>query len=160
MFDIFGEFDSFEEINATASGLKAEGDLENIKVLAKENGIDEYDAEDYIEGVYDTLCNAQTAAFGKIDIEVAELKPYEIMNDWINYIKQQISDYDEVARSVRKKGKSIKGCIGKLLKWSFDNAVDVDKDILKAAGVSTARVKLGIPGMGKAKEIIMDYYTK
>ena len=51
MFDNFGEFDSWEELNRTAEGLKNEGDLDNLKVLAAENGIDEMDMVDYVNGV-------------------------------------------------------------------------------------------------------------
>lgn len=40
MFDKFGEFDSFEEINKAAAGQKEEGDEAALKDLAKENGID------------------------------------------------------------------------------------------------------------------------
>ena len=52
----------------------------------------------------------------------------------------------------------MKGCIAALLKWSFSNQQKIDKDILKAAGVSDGRVTLGIPGMARAKKIITDYY--
>ena len=47
LFERFGEFDSVEELNMTAEGLKEEGDLESLKVLAEENGLDAADAEDY-----------------------------------------------------------------------------------------------------------------
>ena len=40
MFERFGEFDSAEEINLTAEGLKTEGDMESLLVLAEENGIE------------------------------------------------------------------------------------------------------------------------
>ena len=43
-------------------------------------------------------------------------------------------------------------------KWSFKNQIGIDKEILKAAGVTASRVTLGIPGMGRAKKIIRDYY--
>ena len=33
-----------------------------------------------------------------------------------------------------------------------------NKEIVKAAGVTAGKVTLGIPGMGRAKKIIMDYY--
>ena len=62
-----------------------------------------------------------------------------------------------MAIAVRKKGKSIKGCIAELLKWSFKNAYQVPDDIVKAAGI-TATVKMGIPGMGRAYKIIRAYY--
>lgn len=47
MFDKFGEFDSAEELNKAAEGLKEEGDKESLIELAKENGIDPEDTEDY-----------------------------------------------------------------------------------------------------------------
>ena len=51
----------------------------------------------------------------------------------------------DMAAAVRKKGKSLDGCIAALLKWSFGNQHPVDKEILKAAGVTAGRCTLGIP---------------
>lgn len=158
MFDRFGEFDSAEEMNKAAAGLLAEGDAESILVLAKENGIDKEDAQDYIDGVVPELANPLMAAFGKLDIEAAELKPYEIMEDWLSYIKVRCQEDTAMAAAVRRKGKSLKGCIGALLSWSFKNQHEVDKDIIKAAGVNAGRCTLGIPGMGRAKMLITNYY--
>lgn len=157
MFDIFGEFDSADEINASADGLFNEGDFENIKVLAKENGIDEWIAEMFIDGDIPALCDVTLAAIGKLDVESEELKAQEIMMDWVEYIKLQCTEDEMIARAVRKKGKSMKGCVSELLKWGFKNMYPVDSDICKAAGVS-GTVKLGIPGMGTAKKIIKEYY--
>ena len=39
MFEKFGEFDSYGEINELAENLLNEGDTESLKVMAKENGI-------------------------------------------------------------------------------------------------------------------------
>ncbi|MBE5873756.1 MAG: hypothetical protein E7287_05025, partial [Lachnospiraceae bacterium] len=58
---------------------------------------------------------------------------------------------------VRKKGKSLKGCIAQLLEWSFKNSYPVDKEITQKVGIKY-EVKLGIPGMGTAKRIIREYY--
>ena len=159
MFERFGEFDSAEEINLTAEGLKTEGDMESLLVLA-EDGIDKEDAKDYWNGYTDTLTTPLGAALGKIDVECKDLKPKQIMTDWVDYIRSQCMEHDDMQAAVRKKGKSIKGCIGKLLEWSFNNQIPVDKDILKAAKVSAGRVTLGIPGMGEAKKIIKKYYTE
>lgn len=157
MFDTFGEFDSVEELNRTAEGLLKEGDTESLMILAEENGIDKGDAQDYIDGVVPELANALMAAWGKLDVECKELKPYGIMEDWVDYIKKRCSEDPEVAKAVRSKKKNLKGCIAELLKWSFKNAKPVDKDIMKAAGVNE-RCKLGIPGMGTARKIISKYY--
>lgn len=158
MFDKFGEMSSYKEINTLAENLFNEGDIESLKEMAKENGITEDFVELYLSGDIMELCDAETAAFGKLDVEVAELKLKGIMEDWLEYLRVQISENDLLAHQVRKKDKSLKACIAALLKWSFANQVEVDKKILKAAGVSVDKVTLGIPNMGKAKEIILDYY--
>ena len=74
MFDKFGEMGSYEEINMAAEGFFNEGDMESLRELAKENGIDEYYAELYIAGEIDVLCDsAVTAAIGKIEVECENL---------------------------------------------------------------------------------------
>lgn len=158
MFDRFGEFDSAEEINETAVNLRKEGDRESLKVLAKENGIDADVLEAFLEGDMLFLCDGMMAAIGKIDVEAKEVKCAEIMGDWVEYIKAQCMEKPEVARAVRKKGKSLKGCVAAILQWSFKNQVPVNKEIMKAAGVTAGKCTLGIPGMARAKKIITDYY--
>ena len=158
MFDVFGEFDHFEEINELAENLFNEGDTESIKIVAVENGISEEVMEMYIGGDIPMICDAVSAALGKLDVEAVELKPKEIMEDWVEYIRCQCMEDEALAVAVRRKGKSLKGCIAELLKWSFGNQQQIDKEIIKAAGVSAGRVTLGIPGMGRAKKIIREYY--
>lgn len=153
----FGEMNSCAEINELAENLLNEGDLASLREMAAENGVADM-AELYCEGEIPDLCDALSAAIGKIDVEAAELKPAEIMQDWVEYLKTQCLENELLARQVRKKGKSLKGCIGALLSWSFKNQQAIDKDIIKAAGVSAGRVTLGIPGMGRAKQIITEYY--
>lgn len=157
MYEKFGEFDSYEEINEAVLGLKTEGDIQNIYIVAEENGIPKDFAEMYIAGDIECLCDAEMAAMGKIDVEAKEIKATEIVEDWVNYIKGCIGKDEKMAAAVRKKGKSLKGCIAELLKWSFKNMYPVDKDILKAAGVN-GRCKLGIPGSARVKEMIQKYY--
>lgn len=159
MFDKFGEFDSAEELNRAAAGQKAEGDLESLIILAQENGIDKEDAQDYFDGELDELVTPLVAALGKIEVECQELKPEEIMEDWVEYIKMRCAESEEMRCAVRRKGKTVKGCISEILMWSFKNAKDVDSTIMKAAKIN-AKCKLGIPGMGRAKKIITSYYTK
>lgn len=158
MFDKFGELNSCEEINELAENLFNEGDIDSLKVMAKENGIQEDFVEMYLQGDIPVLCDALTAALGKIDIEAAELKPKEIMEDWVEYLRGQCVEGDTLARQVRKKGKSLKGCIAALLSWSFKNQQTINEDIIKKAGVTAKKVTLGIPGMGRAKQIIKGYY--
>lgn len=81
MFDKFGEMGSFEEINELAENLFNEGDTESLRVMAKENGIQEEYVTMYLEGDIPVLCDAITAAMGKIDVEAAELRPKEIIRN-------------------------------------------------------------------------------
>lgn len=158
MFDKFGEMDSADEINELAENLLNEGDIDSLEAMAKENGIPMEYVLAYKEGEIPFICDDMTAALGKIDVEVAELKPKEIMEDWVEYLRGQCMENELLVFNVRKKGKSLKGCIAALLMWSFKNQQTVDKDIIKAAGVSAGKVTLGIPGMARAKQIITDYY--
>lgn len=160
MFEKFGEMSSAEEINELAENLCNEGDVSSLRELAKENGIDVEMADLYLEGMIPALVDAESAALGKLDVEVADLKPKEIMHDWVEYIRSQVFEDPAIARAVRKEGKSLKGCIGALLKWSFGHQQEIDNEIIKAAGVGAKRVTLGIPGMGNAKTLIRRYYLE
>ncbi|MBR2561882.1 MAG: hypothetical protein IKE31_07015 [Eubacterium sp.] len=156
MFDKFGEM-TCQEINELAENLFNENDIDSLQAMAKENGLQDY-VDDYIHGNIFNLCDPLTAALGKLEIEKADLKPTHLMKDWVSYIEGQCLENDDVAAAVRKKGKSLKGCIAELLKYSFSNRIKVDQEIVKAAGVNGARVEFGVPGMGEAKRIIRDYY--
>ena len=160
MFDRFGEFDSEKELNELAINLRKEGDAESLRIMAKENGIDEEIVEVFLNRDIDFLCDVMAAAIGKIEVESAELKPAEIMEDWVEYIKGRYLEDDALAAAIRKKGKSLRGAIAALLKWSFKHQQTVDKEILKAAGVTAGKCTLGIPGMGTAKRLITEYYMK
>lgn len=161
MFDKFGEFDSWEEINRAAAAQLAEGDEEAILAIAGENGLDTEDAEDFIDGVVPELCNPLMAAYGKLKMEEAGITAYGITKDWMTYIRIRCQEEEKMALAVRRKEKHLEECLGALLKWSLENAKPVDRGILKAAGIPNQywdRTKLGIPDMGKAKEIITEYY--
>ena len=108
MFEVFGEFDSAEEINKAAAAQLEHGDTQAIRYIARENGLDPLDAEDYIDGEVSELCNPLMAALGKIKVEEDELKPVEIVEDWVNYIKAQATEHPDMAVAVRRKGKTIK----------------------------------------------------
>ncbi len=158
MFDKFGEMNSYTEINELAANLLQEGDLDSLKELAKENGIPDDYVEMYLEEDIPSLCDSTSAAIGKIDVECMKLKPKELMLDWVEYIKGLCMENEMIAHQVRKKGKTLQGCMAVLLEYSFKNQITVDKTIIKAAGVSAGKVTFGVPGMAKAKELIRDYY--
>ena len=158
MFDKYGEFDSWEELNKAAEGQKEEGDLNALKELGEENGIDPDDVQDYMDGVIGELSTELTAALGKLTVEEKDLKPSEIVRDWLEYIRSCAMDDQEMRIAIRKRGKSLIGCIGELLKWSYQNKYTVDDRIIKASGIKASGVEMGIPGMAAAKQIIRKYY--
>ena len=149
MFERFGEMSSCREINELAENLLNEGDIQSLKVMAQENGIPEDYVEMYQSGDIPYLCDAVTAAMGKLS---------GLMNDWVEYIRGLCMEDEMVAHQVRKKGKSLKQCIAEILKYAFKNQVPVDKEIIKAAGVNAGKVTFGDPDMGTAKKLIRDYY--
>ena len=158
MFDRFGEFGSAAEINETAVNLRKEGDTDSLKVLAEENGIDQDILEAFIDGDILYICDDMSAAIGKIEVEAKEVKCAEILGDWVEYIKAQCMEHPGVAVMVRKKGKRLEDCVAEILKWSFKHQIEVDKKVMKAAGVKAGKCTLGIPGMATAKRLITDYY--
>ncbi len=158
MFERFGEFDSAKEINDTAVNLRREGDKESLIVLAKENGIDEGIVELFLDGTLLYLCDDMSAAVGKLDVEKKEIDCAEIIEDWMEYIRDMCFKDVEFAQAMRSKKKNLKDCIGEILKWSFKNQHPVDSSLMKAAGVTAGRCTLGIPGMATAKKIIREYY--
>lgn len=161
MFENFGEFDSCAEINLLATNLLAEGDTESIMKLALENGIDEDDALDFIDGCVDDLCTPLMAAQGKLSIERDSIDvPASIFMDWLTYIRGRCMESVEFCVAVRHKNKSLAGCFAAILKWSFSHQYTVPADIIKAAGISASKVTLGIPGQADAKEIITKYYME
>lgn len=130
MYEKFGEFDSWEEINRAAAAQLTEGDTQAIYDIAEENGIDRMDAEDYINGDVDELCNAYLAAVGKIDIEVAHYKLEGHLKDYAEELKVFAQD-ENIALGIRKKGFSFAQYLAKLIDSSYEKRVTVPKEIVK-----------------------------
>lgn len=86
MFEVFGEFDSAEEINKAAAAQLEQGDMQAVRDIAKENGLDPDDAEDYITGDMAELCNPLMAALGKLKIERADLELKGVLEDWYDIV--------------------------------------------------------------------------
>ena len=124
MYDIFGNMDSIEEINACAAGLLQEGDGERILELAEENGIPEVFAQDLIEGRSTELTDCMNAAIGKLDIEAAGYKNNQIpVEPILDYLKSQCTD-EHFAVCVRRRTKSVKKC----MELIEDNCKKIQKD--------------------------------
>lgn len=114
MYEIFGEFDSAEEINMAAAGLLEEGDIDNILVLGKENGLEDM-ASIYSGGALNELTDPMMAAIGKLNVERGQ---QEVMDSAKRIPAEPIIEYlqsrcmeEEIARAIRKKGKSIIDCL-------------------------------------------------
>lgn len=158
MFDRFGEMESAADLNELAENLFNEGDIDSLRAMARENGIAADYIEAYISGESPALCDELTAALGKLDLEKKSIEVKGLIADWVSYIEAQCLDNSNMAIAVRRKGKKLKECLGKLLEYSFKNRMKVDPEIVKAAKITGARVEFGIPGMAEAKKIIRSYY--
>lgn len=149
--------DSAEELNILAVNLRTEGDAESIKKLAAENGLDPEEAEDFIAGDINELCNTISAAIGKLDAEAKELKCKDLMADWVDWIKAECVKDKELAAAVRRKEKNLAGALGAVLKLAWSSKSNIDKRIKEAAGIS-AKVQFGVPGSGTLRKTIREYY--
>lgn len=166
MFDKFGEFDSVEELNKAAAAQLKEGNEEALIVLALENGIDKEDAEDYFDGCFEELANVRTAALGKLKLEAADLELKGITADWKDFIVEECMSGDEMCIAVRRKGKSLGECMAKLIKFAFENKVEVSDKIVsitkvKRNGKEVPMQKplyLGFPNKTEVKKIVKEYY--
>lgn len=160
MFEKFGEFDSAMELNVAAATALEQGNIEDVKKLAEENGIDVMDAQDYIDGMMPELCTPLTAALGKLAIEK---KAYETMPSvidyWIGQIQGMAGDDPEMAAGIRKKGKELTKCLGELVKEASKNRVVIPKAIAKAAGLPE-RTFTGDVDRMTFRKIVTDYYKK
>lgn len=168
MFDKFGEFDSVAEINDTAKRLLEEGNTEEVKELAAENGISKEDAEDYIDGITDTLATPLMAAIGKLDLEHKEYEIDGILQDWEMQVREMCMQEDVMRDAVRRKGKSLRDCMAELIAFSFKNKKQVSNKIASVTKVEhngkTEPIRtplyLGVPTRKDAKIIIKDYYLR
>lgn len=163
MFDKFGEFNSSEEINKAADELFNKADMDSIRKLAQENGLDMEDAEDFIEGIIDELTTPLAAAMGKLKVESEELKLKGILEDWVDEIKSMCADNIELAKAVRKKGKDLAGYIAKTAESGYENRVVVDKQIVEKAKkiksvIGNHEFAIGIPDKKTRRDIVTTYY--
>lgn len=159
MFDKFGEFNSAEELNKAADRLLNEGDIEGLKALAEENGIDQEDARDFMDEIEKELCSPLMAAMGKLKKEAEELELFGELEFYRTMIEQECQEDPDFALAVRQKGKSMTECMGKLLKAASDARKKVPEKITKAAGLPK-EIYTGALTRVEASGIIRGYYRK
>lgn len=132
MFEKFGKMD-YEELIRTAAAEREEGDLEALITLAEENGLEKEDAEDYMDGIVDSLANPYMAAVAKIEGEAKELGIKGHQLDQKDTILALLDGDDDLCLAVRKKEKSLTECLAKILTFSSECAIQVPDAIVKLA---------------------------
>lgn len=137
---------------------------ENIEAAAVESGIHAEDLQDCIdeaeEGKYEALAFFMVEQ--KVKTELADFKlDGSILGDWAEYIKNEAFGNEALARAILLPEKKMADCLAILLKYSFENSFDVPTEIVKKAlPNNNFKVKLGIPGMAKARRLIADFFTE
>lgn len=164
MFDNFGEFDSAEEINKAAAAQKEQGDIQAVRDIAEENGIDKEDAEDYIDGIVDDLTTPSMAALGKLKVEKADLKTTGILEEWVEELESRAVSDMEFAEAVRKRGKSLAGYIAKTAEYGYSHRAIVNKKICELLTGDIKRIvgnyefSIGVPTKAERTKIASEYY--
>ena len=158
MFDKFGKM-NYDELIRTAKAEKEEGDEEALIALAQENGLDQEDAEDYMDDLTEVLCTPREAAVARIEMEAKDLEVSGIWEEWKGFALEMCMQEEDLACAVCRKNRSLLGLFEKLLKLGFDSKQRVDKRICKEAGLND-NVYTGIPTRQQVAETISNYYNK
>ena len=158
MFDKFGKM-SYDELIRTAKAEKEEGDEEALIALAQENGLDQEDAEDYMDDLTEVLCTPREAAVARVEMEAKDLEVSGIWEEWKGCVLEMCMQEEDLACAVCRKNRSLLGLFGKLLKLGFDSKQRVDKRICKEAGLNDS-VYTGIPTRQQVAETISNDYNK
>lgn len=157
MYEKFGEFDSAEELNRAAAAQKAEGDQEALKILAKENGIDEDDTVDFWEGTVDTFCTPLTAAIGKIEVEAESLGLFGVFENWKSILIDEAIKNEDLQKAIRKKGKDLTHAFAAVMKQESASRKVIPKPIAKAAGIPD-NVPMSTMTAKEEKKALLAYY--
>ena len=165
MFDKFGKFESFEEINRAAAAQKEQGDEEALVALALENGLDREDAEDYMDGAIDKLCTPLSAALGRLRVEAEELKLQREMIDLYEEIVATLMNNEKrdfIKHGIMRKDKSLAEYLAKVMDLGYKNAVTPPKEILdklkEVPQQYRTQMKTGMPNKAERLKLMMDYY--
>ena len=158
MFDKFGKM-NYDELIRTAKAEKEEGDEEALIALAQVNGLDQEDAEDYMDDLTEVLCTPREAAVARVEMEAKDLEVSGIWEEWKVCVLEMCMQEEDLACAVCRKNRSLLGLFGKLLKLGFDSKQRVDKRICKEAGLNDS-VYTGIPTRQQVSETISNYYNK
>lgn len=145
LFPVFGEFDSWQEINEAAEGLLQEGDQDGLRTLAEENGLEE-EVESYLAGDVTELCDPISAALGKIKKEKEHEDNY-LTDDVAEYLAANCDDIN-FALSVRKKGKRLTEAAKRVLEEARKHRTRIDGELCRYCGPM------------KGYQLIREYYRE
>ena len=106
LFERFGEMD-LEELNKAAEGLKKEGDLDSLRALALENGMDPEDVADYVAGDTKQLATLRQAALGRIKVQEEQTEIPRTAAGIIYGMARAMTTDPEACRAFMKKGSRI-----------------------------------------------------
>lgn len=116
LFKMFGEMDSYQELNILAENLREEEDTESLYKLAKENGIEKEVVAEFIAYRIDEFCGPIEAALGKLKVEKEDAKEWAALaEDIAGYIESHCDDIS-FALQVRKKGKRMREAVKRIKK--------------------------------------------
>lgn len=153
----FGTFDTVEELNRAAAAQKAEGDEEALYALAKENGIDRDDVEDYLDGAVEELATPLMAALGKLDMEAEGLGLESQLADWKDFIAALCAEDEALCRAVFSPGKELAHVLADAIRHASENRVEVPERITRLAGLPH-RIPIGMTGRDELRRIAYRYY--
>lgn len=111
MYEKYGNFDSVEEMNACAEGLKGAGKIGALYELAKENGIPDFFAKEYLSGNTEEFVDWVNASLGKLEIEAAGHKDKYVPAEPVADYLKSLCIEEQFARRVRRRTKSMEGCM-------------------------------------------------
>ena len=106
------------------------------------------------------------AARGKLEVESKDLEIKGILIDWRDMILKQCMDDQNMCVAVRRKGKSLKECMAKVIAYAFENKEQVSDKIVKVTMVGhngkqeklRGPLYLGFPNRMELQKMIREYY--
>lgn len=120
LFERFGEMD-LEELNKAAEGLKKEGDLDSLRALALENGMDPEDVADYVAGDTKQMATLRQAALGRIKVQEEQTEIPRTAAGIIYGMARAMTTDPEACRAFMKKGSRIDKVWSELEKKARDD---------------------------------------
>ena len=152
-------FDSAEELNRKAKELYDEGNIDGIRQLAKENGLDPEDVEDYLKYPEWDLATPTTFAIGKIEKECEGLEVFGAFETWKGYLLEAIINDPEFLAAVGKRDKTLIDAFAAVLKEEAKSRKAIDKRICKAAGIPE-NVQMSTRTKKDKIKILREYYME